>query len=291
MKRDYLLLDVFTRSPLRGNPLAVLTDATGLLDDEMQAIAKEFNLSETVFFLKPVSERNAASIRIFTPTQELPFAGHPTVGAAVVLGLNGRGGVVRIEEQIGLVSALVEKIDHRTGSARFTLPKFPEFVGDLRDTLTIAQALGLEPEDIGCEFYKPAGYSAGNPFHLIPVRSTEVLKRIEPNALIWEKAFPFARNSAYIFTLTPNEPGVDIAARMFNARLEDPGTGSAAAALIGMLATQLGDNEHADYGLRQGHEMGRPCRMTIHIKKEAGALTHAAIGGDAVIIASGTLEL
>jgi trans-2,3-dihydro-3-hydroxyanthranilate isomerase len=292
LKREYLLLDVFTRSPLSGNPLAVLTDATGLMDDEMQAIAKEFNLSETVFFFKPQSERNAVSARIFTPVTELPFAGHPTVGAAVVLGLNGRAGVIRIEEKVGLVSALVEKIDHRTASARFTLPKLPELIGDLPDALTIAQALGLEPEDIGCEFYKPASYSAGNPSHLIPVRSAEVLTRIKPNPLIWHKAFPFPRNAAYIFTLTPNEDDNDIAARMINAQqLEDPGTGSAAAALIGMLAEQLGDNDQADLVIRQGHEMGRPCRITAHFKKENGLLSHAAIGGDAVIIASGTLEL
>lgn len=292
MKRDYLILDVFTRSPLSGNPLAVLTDATGLMDDEMQAIAKEFNLSETIFFLKPLSERNAASVRIFTPYAELPFAGHPTIGAAVVLGLNGRAGVIRIEEQIGLVSALVEKIDHRTGSARFTLPKLPERVGELPDILSIAQALGLEPEDIGCEFYKPVAYSAGNPFHLIPVRSAEVLTRIKLNGLIWNKAFPYARNAAYVFTLTPNEPHNDIAARMFGMGLgEDPGTGSAAAALIGLVAEQLSDTDQADLVIRQGHEMGRPCRITLHIKKEDGALTHAAIGGDAVIIGSGTLEI
>jgi trans-2,3-dihydro-3-hydroxyanthranilate isomerase len=106
MKLNYLLLDVFTRERLKGNPLAVVLKADGLLDGEMQAIAREFNLSETVFIQKPHAERNTASVRIFTPTVELPFAGHPTVGAAVVLGLQNKVSAVRLEEQIGLITAL-----------------------------------------------------------------------------------------------------------------------------------------------------------------------------------------
>ena len=110
MKLNYLLLDVFTRDRLKGNQLAVVTKADGLLDGEMQAIAREFNLSETVFMLKPQAERNTAAIRIFTPYAELPFAGHPTVGAAVVLGLQNKVTAVRLEEKIGLITALFEKI-------------------------------------------------------------------------------------------------------------------------------------------------------------------------------------
>ena len=98
MSLPYLLLDVFTQTPLRGNGLAVIPRADGLLDDEMQAIAREFNLSETVFICRPQNERNSASVRIFTPYQELPFAGHPTVGAAVVLGLRGKATALRIAE-------------------------------------------------------------------------------------------------------------------------------------------------------------------------------------------------
>ena len=119
MKLNYLLLDVFTRERLKGNPLAVVLKADGLLDGEMQAIAREFNLSETVFILKPHAERNTAAVRIFTPTVELPFAGHPTVGAAVVLGLQNKVSAVRLEEQVGLITALFEKADKRSGEARF----------------------------------------------------------------------------------------------------------------------------------------------------------------------------
>ena len=104
MKLDYLLLDVFTRDRLRGNPLAVVLRADGLLDDQMQRIASEFNLSETVFLTKPRAERHSAAVRIFTPKVELPFAGHPTVGAAVVLGLELKSSAVRIEEKVGVVT-------------------------------------------------------------------------------------------------------------------------------------------------------------------------------------------
>ena len=101
MKLDYTLLDVFTTERLSGNPLAVVGKADGLLDDQMQRIAAEFNLSETVFITKPKTERHTAALRIFTPQVELPFAGHPTVGAAVVLGLETKMTAIRLEEPIG----------------------------------------------------------------------------------------------------------------------------------------------------------------------------------------------
>jgi trans-2,3-dihydro-3-hydroxyanthranilate isomerase len=292
LKLPYLLLDVFTRRPLAGNGLAVIPNASGLLDGEMQAIAREFNLSETVFICKPQNERNAASVRIFTPYQELPFAGHPTVGAAVVLGLSSKASALRIEEKIGLVTALFERIDRRTGTARFTLPRLPARIADLPDRLSLAQALGIEPEEIGCGLYRPAVFSAGVTFHLVPVRDASVLRRIKVNQALWDRVFDHDHNSAYVFTLTPEEPDNHIAARMFGMDIgEDPGTGSAAAALIGLLAEQALDNDQADFVLRQGHEMGRPCRIDLHFRKQDGVLTHGAIGGEAVVIAEGELDL
>ncbi len=293
MKLSYLLLDVFTREPLKGNPLAVVCKAEGLLDDEMQRVAREFNLSETVFICKPQAERNTAHVRIFTPHEELPFAGHPTVGAAVVLGLQNKVSAVRLEEKVGLVTALVEKIDKRSGEARFALPRLPARLGDLPDRLSLAQALGIEPEEIGCEGYKPAVFSAGVTFHLIPVRDAAVLRRVKPNSAGWNAVFPYDHHSAYVFTLTPEEPDNDIAARMFGMGLgEDPGTGSAAAALIGLLAEHAPlANGQSDFVLRQGHEMGRPCRITIQLRKDNDVLTHGAIGGQAVIVGEGVLDL
>ncbi|MBJ3783834.1 PhzF family phenazine biosynthesis protein [Devosia sediminis] len=292
MKLPYLILDVFTATPLKGNGLAVIPKADGLMDNEMQAIAREFNLSETVFICKPQNERNSASLRIFTPYEELPFAGHPTVGAAVTLGLNSRASAIRMEEKVGLVTALFERIDRRTGDARFTLPRLPERIADLPDRLAIAQALGIEVDEIGCDMFKPAVFSAGVTFHLIPVRDAKVLKKISVNRSAWEEVFHHDHHSAYVFTLTPEDPDNDIAARMFGMGLgEDPGTGSAAAALIGLLAEQEMGSGQSDYVLRQGHEMGRPCRITLQSRKDNDRLVHGAIGGQAVVVAEGVLDL
>lgn len=295
MKLNYLLVDVFTREPLKGNPLAVVLKADGLLDGEMQAIAREFNLSETVFIQKPRAERNTASVRIFTPTIELPFAGHPTVGTAVVLGLQNKLSAVRLEEQIGLITALFEKSDKRSGEARFALPRLPSQVMPLTDKLIMAQALGIDVEDIGCGSYRPGIYSAGVEFHLVPVRDAAVLRRIERNMAIWPLAFPHGRHSVYVFTETPNENDNDLAARMFAPGMglgEDPGTGAAAAALIGLLSEHvpLGTGQ-ADFVLRQGVEMGRPCRITIQLRKDNDVLVHGGIGGHAVIVGEGVLDL
>lgn len=293
MKLPYLLLDVFTKERLKGNQLAVVPKADGLLDNEMQAIAREFNLSETVFFCKPAAERNTAAIRIFTPYQELPFAGHPTIGAAVVLGLHNKLSAVRMEEKVGLVTALVEKLDKSTAEARFSLPRLPAKIADIHDNLGIAQCLGIDTDDIGCDVYKPGVYSAGVTFHLIPVRNAAVLKSISLNRGLWNKVFQHDHHSAYVFTLTPEELGNDIAARMFGMGLgEDPGTGSAAAALIGLLAEHVPfASGQADFILRQGHEMGRPCRITLQLRKENDQLTHGGIGGHAVIVGEGVLDL
>src|SRR5690606_37527658 len=155
------------------------------------------------------------------------------------------------------------------------------------------QALGIEVEDIGCELYQPAVFSAGVTFHLVPVRNAAVLRQIKVNNGIWNSVFSHEHHSAYVFTLTPEEAENDLAARMFGMDIgEDPGTGSAAAALIGLLS------EHADLAsgqadsvLRQGHEMGRPCRITIQLKKENDVLVHGGIGGHAVVVGEGTLDL
>lgn len=295
MKLDYLVLDVFTDKPLAGNQLAVVPNADHLLDDEMQAIAREFNLSETVFLRKAQGERNTAALRIFTPETELPFAGHPTVGAAVVLGLKHNASAVRLEEKVGLVTALVEKRGKRAGEARFSLPRLPERVGNAPESRDIALALGIEVEEIGCGVYLPDVFSAGNIFYLIPVREPAVLKRIELNVGRWREVFPLGHNSVYVFTETPMEAGNNLAARMFSPGMglaEDPGTGSAAAALIGLLAEHCDIiSGQVDYVLRQGHEMGRPCRITVQLRKQDDALVHGAIGGQAVIIGEGTLDL
>lgn len=293
MKLNYMLLDVFTTTRLKGNPLAVVLKADGLLDDQMQAIAAEFNLSETVFLQKPKSERHTAAVRIFTPSVELPFAGHPTVGAAVVLGLQSRATAVRLEEKVGVVTCVIERVDKETGLARFALPRLPEEVGKAPSNAAIAATLGLETGEIGCGLYQPALFSAGVPFYLIPVKDASVLKRIRLERRGWDDSYPAGQRSVYVFTQTPDERGIDFAARMFSPGMgigEDPATGAAAAALIGLIA-RLSNNGQHEYRLRQGYEMGRPSIIELQIRKADDKLTHGGIGGHAVIIGEGVLNL
>jgi trans-2,3-dihydro-3-hydroxyanthranilate isomerase len=293
MKLDYLLLDVFTRERLRGNPLAVVLRADGLLDDQMQKIAAEFNLSETVFLTKPKAERHSAGARIFTPSVELPFAGHPTVGAAVALGLELKSTAIRLEEKIGVITCVIERIDKARGNARFALPHLPDRLRDAPDKVQTALALGLEPEDIGCGLYKPGVWSAGVIFYCIPVRSAAVLRRVKPEPRGWAEIFPLGHSSVYVYTETREEDGNDFAARMFAPGMglgEDPATGSAAAALIGELAEQASSGQ-TEYVIRQGAEMGRLSLITVQIRKDGDTLTHGGIGGDAVIVGQGSLGL
>jgi trans-2,3-dihydro-3-hydroxyanthranilate isomerase len=293
MKLDYTLLDVFTTERLSGNPLAVVTRADGLHDDQMQRIAAEFNLSETVFIKRPQAERHTAAVRIFTPEVELPFAGHPTVGAAVVLGLESKMTAIRLEEQIGVVTCVIERIDRRTGNARFALPHLPIEAGKAPDKLRAAAALGIEPEDIGFGMHQPSVYSAGVIFYLIPVKGPSVLRQVKPDRRGWSEVFPLGHNSVYVYCETPDEHGNDYAARMFAPGMglgEDPATGAAAAALIGQLAGDAPGGQ-TEYRLRQGHEMGRPSLITMQIRKDGDTLTHGGIGGSAVVVGQGSLDL
>lgn len=293
MKLDYTLLDVFTTERLSGNPLAVVSKADGLLDDQMQRIAAEFNLSETVFITKPKTERHTAALRIFTPQVELPFAGHPTVGAAVVLGLETKTTAIRLEEQVGVITCVIERIDRSTGNARFALPHLPMVAGSPPDTHRIALALGLEPEDIGFGAHKPSVYSAGVIFYLVPVKSAAILARVRPDRRGWNEIFQLGHNSVYVYCETREERGNDFAARMFAPGMglgEDPATGAAAAALIGALASEAPGGQ-TEYRLRQGKEMGRPSLITLQIRKDGDTLTHGGIGGSAVIVGQGTLDL
>ena len=293
MKLAYHLLDVFTTQRLSGNQLAVVMKADNLSDSQMQAIAREFNLSETAFVKQPQFDRHAAAVRIFTPYQELAFAGHPTIGAAAVVAATNRSSAIRLEEKLGIITCLVERPSRNVTHVRFSLPELPEHIADLPDTDAIAASLGIAPEDVGCGDLRPCVYAAGTVMHLIPVRDAAVLKRIKLERSGWENLYVFGRGNIYIFTATPEEPGNDYAARMFAPGItfiEDAATGSAAGALIGLLAQHMSDGTH-DLKLRQGLEMRRASLIEMQFTRAEGAVTRASIGGSAITFAEGTFEL
>lgn len=299
--RAYAILDVFTETAFQGNPLAVVLDGEGLSDEAMLKIAAEFNLSETVFVLPPQRAESTAAIRIFTPGAELPFAGHPTVGAAVLLAKRQMGEVklpsdvaIALDEKIGLVRAGVVVKPDRSGHATFTLPQKPVQVAPAVSRVHIAQALGLDEEDIGFDKHRPAVYSAGVPFTLVPVRNLKTIQQIKVDMQAWHKAFATnGRDNAFIYTREGESGEAAYHARMFWPQagiVEDPATGSAVAALAGAIMDfeKLAEGSHC-FLIEQGYEMGRASEIMLEIDVEDGAFFAARIGGSAVIVAEGTL--
>ena len=298
----YAVLDVFTDKPLAGNALAVLPEAAGLDDGRMQAIASEFNLSETVFVFPPSNPMHTASIRIFTPGRELPFAGHPTVGTAVLLGrakvAAGGGGpeiVLVLEEKVGPVRCGVFVQGPRAGHAIFDLPKKPEAIAMSLERDTIAAAIGVMPTEIGFENHQPVAFSAGVPYAFVPVRDLEAIARAGANLSAWNAAFPAETRAAYIYCRQTVGTAHHFHARMFapgGGIAEDPATGSAAAAFAGVILRfdKLRSGSQR-FVIEQGFEMGRPSLIKLEIDIADGDIAAARIGGDAVVIAEGTLEI
>jgi trans-2,3-dihydro-3-hydroxyanthranilate isomerase len=291
MRRRFATLDVFTDRRFTGNPLAVVLDAGELDTAAMQAIAREFGHPETVFVFAPADASHRARVRIFTPARELAFAGHPTVGTAVLLGLRDGAAAGRelvLEEGIGPVRCTLEASGSGAGRARFTLPQLPAEAGPAPDNASIAAALSLAPSDIGAS--RPARWSAGNPFTFVPLVTRAAVARCRPNLDKFEAAFGAA--GVYVFCRETVEPAHQFYARMFAPGmgvLEDPATGSAAAAFAGLLASSLGDGNRTTV-IEQGYDMGRPSLIHLVTTVEAGRLVSAAIGGDAVVVTEGTIE-
>jgi trans-2,3-dihydro-3-hydroxyanthranilate isomerase len=294
MHRRFVTLDVFTDRRFAGNPLAVVLDAEDLETAAMQAIAREFNHPETVFVFPPEDPSNhRARIRIFTPGRELPFAGHPTVGTAVLLGLrNGdpAGKVFMLEEGIGPVTCALEAGGNGQGSARFAIPQLPAEAGAAPDKATIAAALGITPDEIGFDDFRPSRWSAGNPFTFVPVAGLAAMARCSPDHPGFAAAF--GTGGAYLFCRETAQPGHAFHARMFAPAFgirEDPATGSAAAAFVGVLGPHVGEGAHT-LAIEQGYEMGRPSLIRLAMTMQAGKLVSATIAGDAVVITEGTIE-
>ncbi|MBV9076648.1 MAG: PhzF family phenazine biosynthesis protein [Methylobacteriaceae bacterium] len=295
MRRRFVTLDVFTDQPFAGNPLAVVLDAEGLAADRMQAVAREFNLSETVFVLPPADSRHRARLRIFTPARELPFAGHPTVGTAVLLGLRDEDSTglraFGLEEEVGIVSCAVERRSDRVGTARFRVPRLPEPWGEGLEPARAAWGLGLDPTEIGFDRHRPSRHSAGVPYDLVPVASLEALARAQPSPESFQAVFGASSHpSVYAYA----REGHGFRARMFftaPSLIEDPATGSAAASFAGTLMQYepLGDGEH-DVRIRQGVEMGRPSEIALQVVIRHGELASAEIGGSAVVVSEGEIE-
>jgi trans-2,3-dihydro-3-hydroxyanthranilate isomerase len=296
-RHRYVVADVFTKTAFGGNPLAVVTDGRGISGEEMQAIAREFNLAETVFVLPPEDEANFRRVRIFTPARELPFAGHPTIGTACVLGLLGQAplpdgtGRIVLEEGVGPVGVELRVEAGSAPWARFTLDREAEQTPARVTAGQAAAMLSLDAEDVAgsrCFFG-----SAGLKLLFIPLPSAAAVGRIRFRQDAWEQALGADLFPVYVFA--PTSGGADLHARMFAPAFgipEDPATGSAGAALAGCLAAQDGAADGSfRWRLEQGVEMGRPSLIEIEAEKRAGRVGAIRVGGHSVLVAEGTLTL
>lgn len=282
---EFHTLDVFTDRRYAGNPLAVVLGADGLSDAQMQTIAREFNLSETIFVMAPRDAAHTARVRIFFPTAEIPFAGHPTVGCSLLLAeLAGTPAtVITLEEEAGLVPVTI-----RAGSAEFVAPVVPYTLPFVPDRAQVAAALDLPEAALGPDI----GLAEGGPrFLYVPVSGLEALAHARPIEPHWSALMAAAGvDAAYLYA-----PGsdCDYRARMFSPTAgipEDPATGSATALLAARLlaAGKLKDGE-TRLVLHQGVEMGRPSVLHLAAVVRGGALQQVRIAGTAVRISQGRL--
>ena len=296
MKIRYLTCDVFTDRQFGGNQLAVIPDAAGIPDHLLQSIAQEFNFSETTFVYPPADPRNTKRVRIFTPQDELPFAGHPTVGTAVVLAAIGEIPMPRnsikivLEEGVGPVPVTITSVNGTPSFAQLTAAKPPEFNDSIPPVELLAAMLTLSRDDLDDGTFAVQSVSVGYPFLYVPVKNRNALKQIRVNTEVMEK---LNLKEVYVFTQDAEHPKAHFRSRMFAPLLgipEDPATGSAAASFAGYLARRDPLNTGTlKWTIEQGIEMGRPSRLFIEADKTEGKITSIRVGGNVVMMTEGNL--
>jgi len=301
MKLEFTTVDVFTDRAFGGNPLAVITNAQGLAAGQMQAIAAEFNLAETTFVLPPRDPAHTAEVRIFTPKAELPFAGHPNVGTAFVLARAGQsysravaGDRLVFEEKAGLVRMDLTRENGLVVATRLAAPVALS-IGEEIPSEIVAEACSLKPDDIKVAAHRPCMASCGIPLVFAELTSRAVLAQAAVRTDVLARHLPMERAVGIHLYVVAQEHGVEIQTRMFAPLFgvpEDPATGGANVALIGLLAHH---RPEADLVLArtigQGFDMGRPSLLEASAEKKAGTVVATYIGGRCVPMMKGTIDL
>lgn len=297
MKKNYVVADVFTDTPFSGNPVAVVLDAQGITAEQMQHIAAEFGYSETTFVLPPEKASHTARVRIFTPSREIPFAGHPNVGTAFVLANDAAQNhrslpeTLLFEEIAGVVPVRLLKDAGTVIGAELRVPEALSCRSHVSPE-AVAACLSLEPEDIATHNHRPLVASVGLPFLVVELVSREALRRCIPNLQGFRAILPLdGAVSVYAYTpeMGPDETG-DLQARMFTPRMtEDPATGSATAAVTALLA-QLAHQSTLSLQVNQGVDMGRASQLYSHYDA-SGESSVVRVGGQCVKVMEGTFIL
>lgn len=296
MRYRYFICDVFSEVRFGGNQLAVLPEAAGLSDRQMQQIAREFNFSESAFVF-PAAADYTRKVRIFTPTTEIPFAGHPNIGTAFVLAAAGEFGEINnsisvtFEEKAGPVAISIEKRGNRLW-CELSAPERLS-LGKTISAELLAAAVSLAPEEIVTRTHRPQAASVGLPFLIAELRDRMALERARANI---EKLSELVNEDvpAAVHLYTQSADEFEIRARMFaplDGVPEDPATGSANCALAGLLAHY----HEAEAGvfhwrIAQGVEMGRPSVLEARAEKKDRIVTQTWIGGGSVLVSEGLIE-
>lgn len=307
---EFHTLDVFTDTPFKGNPLAVVLGADDLTSAQMQIMAREFNLSETIFVQRPVDPANTAKVRIFFPTAEIPFAGHPTIGCAILLAEAAMGDMpirIVLEEEAGLVPVTLTRHGARV-VAELTAPIVPHAAqgpdsAKGLDPALLAAALGLSPEQIGFAAHHPGLWQGGPTFLYVPLTDQTALAQAQPYEPAWSQVMAACGvDSAYLYTAGQRvgrrgvgAPGADYCARMFSPGAgipEDPATGSASV----ILAAQLWASGALSAGetrleLLQGVEMGRKSEIALTAVCDDVGVQSVRVAGSAVRISDGRIRI
>jgi len=298
----FIQADVFTDRPFAGNPLAIVPDGSDLTTDEMQAIAREMNLSETTFVLPAADPAAAFRLRIFTPTSELPLAGHTVVGACFILAQRGvmklNEGTNRIFQECGAGVLPVDIHVHEGNVARVYMTQArPQFLKSTTNRALLAAAVGLDEDRLLPDGLSAQVVSTGVPQLLVPVQGLKDLEEIEVNQAALRTVFETLDTQCFmIFTRQTVQPNSTVHARMFAPTLgvpEDPATGSASGALGAYLVRHGVMEAHATTHLivEQGYEMGRPSTIYVEVDKSLdGGPGEVRVGGQAVEVAEGILK-
>lgn len=301
-KFQFYTTDVFTNKRFGGNQLAVFPDASKIDPALYQAIAREFNFSETTFVLPPTNKKNTKRVKIFTPGGELQFAGHPTVGTAVVLAsigvvkMKGKETKIVLEEGVGPVPVTVRASKGKPDFAQLTAAKLPEYGPPPPPAAELARLLGLDAADIRTDDMYPEAASCGTQFLFVPIKSRAAVARATCVTSAFDRVLGrYPTQKVFFFCDEPELKGNDFHARMFAPGAgiaEDPATGSAAAAFAGYVGKR---DERTDGTLRwiieQGFEMGRPSILEVEADKKGGAVTEVRVGGNAVLVTKGELTI
>ena len=298
---DYFILDVFTETALAGNPLAVVMDTAGMTTEHMQAIAREFNLSETTFVERravAVEEAEGVRVRIFTTQEELPFAGHPTLGTASVLKMFApetvHASAVRLALNVGAIPVIFEaRKDASAAIFGEMTQRDPEFGAEL-DPGEVARLTGLSVADLH-PAATPQVVSTGNGFAIVPLRSADALARLKVNH---EEANTYlrAQGGRWFYVLGQESVQDQSRPQDYRARTqfyggEDPATGSAAGCAISYLVARGHVSSGQRIHLRQGVEMGRPSDLFLSAKMESASVSDVRVGGSTVLVAKGQIFL